>query len=110
MCNDLIAVMTDAVGHVGLMPKLQLYEGGVKASPKRDYKIAHSWGHRVKAAAVEVCLLDGKIWSSHMKGPPLAEEEVLSNSIGYYYRRRLNRSLKNTQTVFSQQRDWHARI
>lgn len=55
----------------------------------------------MKAAAREVCLLDGKIWSSHMKGPALAEEEALSNSIRYYYRHRLNLSLKNTQTVFS---------
>lgn len=62
-----------------------------------------SRGHGVKAATREVRLLDGKIWSSHMKGPALAEEEALSNSTGYYYRRRLNRSLKNTQTVFTQQ-------
>lgn len=67
-------------------------------------------GHRVRAAAREVCLHDGKIWNSHMKGPALAEEGATSNSIGYYYRRRLNRSLRNTQTVFSQQWDWHARI
>lgn len=67
-------------------------------------------GHGVKAAVREVCLHDGKIWSSHMKGPALAEEGATSNSIGYYYRRRLNRSLRNTQTVFSQQWDWHARI
>lgn len=45
-----------------------------------------------------------------MKEPELAEEEVLSNSIGYYYRRRLNWSLKNTQTVFSQQWERHTRI
>lgn len=64
----------------------------------------------MRAAAREVRLLDGKIWSSHMKRPALAEEEALSNSIGYYYRRRLNQSLKNTQTVFSQQWEWHARI
>lgn len=77
----------------------------VKELPKRDHEIVGSGGH-----GVEVCLLDGKIWNSHMKGPPQAEEEVLSNSIGYYYKRRLNRSLKNTQTVFSQHREWHARI
>lgn len=40
----------------------------------------------------------------------LAEKETPSNTTGYYYRRRLNRSLKNTQTVFSQQREWHDRI
>lgn len=68
------------------------------------------WGHRVNAAAMAVHLLDGKIWSIHMKEPELAEEEVLSNSIGYYYRRRLNWSLKNTQTVFSQQWELHARV
>lgn len=45
-----------------------------------------------------------------MKGSELAEEGAPSNSIGYYYRRRLNQSLKNTQTVFSQQQEWHARI
>lgn len=50
----------------------------------------------------EVRLGDGEIWSGHMKGPALAQEEALSNSIGYYYRRRLNQSLKNTQTVFPQ--------
>lgn len=65
-------------------------------------------GHWVKAAVMEVRLHDGKIWSSHMKGPLLAREEVLPNSTGYYYRRLLNQSLKNTQTVFSQQQ--HARI
>lgn len=64
----------------------------------------------MKAAAGEVHLLDGKIWSSHMKGRALAEEEALVNSIGYYYRRRLKQNLKNTQTVFSQQWEWHARI
>lgn len=63
----------------------------------------------MKAAAREVRLLDGKICSSHMKEAALAEEEALSNSAGYYYRRRLNLSLKNTQTVFSQQWERHAR-
>ena len=80
---------------------------------KRCLRGPGSWGgggHGVRAAAREVCLHDGKIWSSHMKGPALAEEGAPSNSIGYYYRRRLNRSLRNTQTVFSQQRCWHARI
>lgn len=67
-------------------------------------------GHRVKTAEREVRLLDGKIWSSHMKGSVLAGEGALSNSASYYYRRRLNRSRKNTQTVFSQQQEWHARI
>lgn len=64
----------------------------------------------VKAAAREVRLHDGEIWSSHMKESALAEEKAASNSTGYYYRRRLNRSLKNTQTVFSQQWERHARI
>lgn len=44
----------------------------------------------MRAAAREVCLHDGKIWNSHMKGPALAEEGATSNSIGYYYRRRLD--------------------
>lgn len=61
--------------------------------------------HGVKAAAREVRLRDGKIWSGHMKG-----QRKKSNSKGYYYRRRLNRSLKNTQTVFSQQWERHSRI
>lgn len=64
-------------------------------------------GQRVKAAAIAV---DGKIEKSHMKGPQLAEERVPSNSIACYYRRRLNWSLKNTQTVFSQQWERHARL
>lgn len=88
--------------------------GRVKESQRSDHQQGHemlrSWGHGVKAAAREVCLLEGKIWSSHMKGAALAEEEALSNSTGYYYRRRLNRSLKNTETVFAQQWEWHGRI
>ena len=64
----------------------------------------------MKASVREVHVFDGKIWSSHMKGPALAEADALSNSMGYYYRRRLNQSLKNTLTVFSQQWEWHARI
>lgn len=85
----------------------------VEESPKRRFscmrRCLHGCqGHWVKTAVIQVCLRDGKIWSSHMKRPLLAQEEVLSNSTGYYYRRLLNQSLKNTQTVFSQQR--HARI
>lgn len=74
-------------------------------------RYAHTGGVTgVNAATREVRLLDAQIWSSHMKEPTLAEEETSSNSTGYYYRRWLNRSLKNTQTVFSQQWEWHARI
>lgn len=80
--------------------------GGEPSVGEHETARSEFCGRRVKAAAMAV---DGKISSRHMKGPQLAEEGLLSNSIGCYYRRRLNWSLKNTQTVFSQQWERHAR-
>lgn len=61
-------------------------------------------GHGVKTCMGETRLLSGKMWRDHMKEAALAEEGSLPNSACYYYRRGLTRSLKNTQTVFSQWR------
>lgn len=48
-----------------------------------------------------VSALTAEIWGSHIKGPLLADEGAVSNSTSYYYRRRVNVSLKNTQAVSS---------
>lgn len=104
--------------------------GGAKITAVQRGRVNESWrsGHQQSHEKVRPQLSGGRVkgwkllWGEcvcsvvksgvtrHMKGPALAEEEALSNSTGYYFRRRLNRSLKNTQTVFSQQQEWHATI
>lgn len=51
--------------------------------------------------------LTAEIWASHIKGPLLADEGAVSNSASYYYRRRVNVSLRNTQAASSQR--WERR-
>lgn len=103
MWSGLIAATSDA-GSVIAEENIQMNDNRLQKLHLYGRGAGVEW---LGAAVFEMPLQDGKIWSGHMKGSPLAQEEVLSNSIGYYYRRLLKSEPKeHTDCFLTAQAGW----